>query len=236
MPVPQLKDLAIMFGCSVDRLLGLKEEDKDRPRGQFTEVDHDMPFGTARFVFDFGVRDYPVDEKTASRLEDQLNGRIELTENDGWLEFSCLNNKMVLAKLNSVRSLDLISDDAEEMPVFYHPEVYHALDQGNLEAGPSLVEEIASLKDGLTETEIDHITSSVAIVYADGITRHVLLEAEGCNGIFQLSLEHYKVPRNSFILVHSEGSHVRTLLNLSKAALLEVPLERYLRKIEVDMS
>src|SRR3712207_6626153 len=59
-PVGQLKDLAVFLGCSVDELLGVEPRRDGRPRPQFAAADHEVPFGTARFVFGFGQREYPV--------------------------------------------------------------------------------------------------------------------------------------------------------------------------------
>lgn len=228
-PAAQLKDLAVIFDCSVDQLLGVSPRAEGHSRTQFAAADHGIPFGTARFVFSFGEREYPIDEPTKSRLLKTTIEDAGLKEAKGWFVFSTLNNKLVLLNPDTVRQFVLVSDDAEGMSDLYHPEAYRALESGETDIGPELAHRIDSLRQDLGPTDVDAALSTTHVVYRDGAVERMYLDGEAADGVFNIVWDAAEVPTNTFVVLEAEGEEVQKLVNLGHVAALEVPLERYLR-------
>ena len=232
-PAGHLKDLAVLFGCSVDELLGVERRGDERIRPEFAEADHDIPFGTARFVFGFGKREYPIDERAQRFLLRVTGEYVGLNETKGWLEFATLNNKLVFVNPDTIRQFALISDNVEEMPEIHHPEVCLALDDEDVEIGPEVKRYVDALRETLGPDGVIRFVSQTEVVYHDGRSEHLLLDDEGATGVHALSVHNTSVPRNAFVVLSGEDEEEKTFVNLSQVAVLEVPLERYLRLIEV---
>lgn len=230
-PAAQLKDLALLLDCSVDELLGMEPRAEERPRAPFATAEHGVPFGAARFSFGFGERFYPIDENIKAALLKRTIGNAGSNKNS-WFVFSALNNKLVLLNPETVRQYVIISDDVDEMPIFYHPEVYRALESGETDLGSELAQQIERLRVDLGPSEAELSVSSIEIVYRDGTVDRTFLNSEVADGVFNIVWDADDVPKNSFAVLEAEGSELRKLVNLDHVAAVEVPLERYSRLLQ----
>jgi transcriptional regulator with XRE-family HTH domain len=235
-PAAQLKELAVLFDTSVDALLA--SERSQFRKSAFAVVNHSVPFGTARFRLPFGIREYPIDEPTSDQLHDNLVTYVEPKAYEGWFQFSTLDNKLVLINPDFVRRISIISDDAEAMPSFYHPEVYRALNDGNdasVEADSVIARQADQIRKGLGEDGVLELIDQVSVRYADGNVDKFCLDEDTATEIYMFSNHaQFVVPKNAFLKLNDEGGYVRDLVNLGGVAVLEVPLENYLRHILDD--
>lgn len=143
-PTKYLKDLAVFLGCRVDALLNhppsTTAAEKRMEKEQEEEQEKDLPYGTLRLVFgpSIGPSDesewnrpplpgqvtyeYPISERTRSLVYHQMGDR-----NLPWVVFESLDDRTVLVNTRQLLSLEMIGDDVEATPPFYHEEVYKAV-------------------------------------------------------------------------------------------------------------
>lgn len=75
---PQLRYLAVIFGCSVDRLLGTKSEARRMHSRAASHLSSREPYGTSRIGFRLGQRYYPIDLENMQFIEKRLIGGFGL--------------------------------------------------------------------------------------------------------------------------------------------------------------
>lgn len=245
-PVAQLKDLAILFACSVDELLGVELHPRQRDAAGFARDKQGASFGTLKVRLSFGDLEFPIDETEADRLLDRLRPGFELTGGE-WLEVGTLNNRLVYLNPSHFAEVQLISDDTEAMPFFSSPEVYQALTKG---VPPNRLGHIAAAERSeviqrLTGKSADEELppdcedalivemQCVKVIYADGRTSTHYLTPGTVTEFVILSNNLDSVGANAFLRIFDEGPDCH-LVNLSKIAAIEVPLEAYLQLLEDD--
>jgi transcriptional regulator with XRE-family HTH domain len=246
-PVAQLKDLAALFSCSVDELLGFELHPTERTGAAFGRADHQRPFGTLRVGFGFGSRAYPIDEQQRDYVVEKLRPGFDLDGHKGWLQFGTLDNRLVFLNPAYLADVALVSDDKEQMPYWASPQTYQNLTRGVpvRQLGPIVIEEreqvIRSLfdKDGNDEVTSEEeeraemAMNQATVFYPDGRTSAHFLTDETTTDFNNLSMNVDDVGRNAFIAVGEEGSDLH-FINLSAVAAIEVPLEKYLEYLDHD--
>lgn len=247
-PVAQLKDLAILFACSVDELLGVELHPRQRDAAGFARDKQGTPFGTLKIRLSGGELEFPIDETQAKRSLNLLRSNdFELQGGGEWIEVGTLNNRLVYLNPCHLAEFQLISDDTEAMPFFSSPEVYQALSKdtppnqlGHIAAtersevirhltGKSANEELTpDCEDALIEE-----MKCVKVIFADGRTSTHYLTDNTATELMVLSNNLECVGANAFLRISDEGpdSH---FVNLSKVAAIEVPLEAYLQLLDDD--
>lgn len=232
----QLRDLAYLFATSVAGLRGAEITDAEEAAGTFAAYDRSGPdYGTLRLVYSGWQVEYPVDDKARTTLLEQL-GDLDIQQDgavNAWLSTWTLDNKLVFANPAFLQQAELISDDAEEMPDYEHPEVYNALEDWELarEVGPVIKLRCQEMTQVENEEAVLRPMQYARIVAGDGnVTWHFMLEEEDSLGYYVLELEARSGIRpNRFIRAASEGYHRARFVNLSRVALIEVPANRYFR-------
>jgi transcriptional regulator with XRE-family HTH domain len=242
-PVAHLKDIAILFGRSVDELLGIGRGPHQRKAEALAQADHEAPFGTLAVKFGFGVREYPIDEKEQGRLVDAFR-KFTLSENKDWMEFTALDNRLVYCKLGAVTELHFISDDAEGTPFYVSPETYRSLTAHTRQdqVGPVVAGEREELAARLAPSETDPKKAleaaeasmrSLRVIFTDG-REETFYFSDVATSIFILQNNLGDVGPNAFLSVEEHGDHVIKLVNLTNVAVIEVPLEAYLDEVADD--
>lgn len=237
-PAQILRDCAIFYGVNVSDLTGVEapvESARDWPFA--LEKVGEAAYGTLKVGFRWGEREYPIDERARASL---INGiaRFDAQGEDQpaqWLHTWTLDNRILFINLDHVDSIDLIGDDAEAMPPYEHPEVYLALeslDIEEVEAGPVLqraIDQIVEAADSLDEV-IRPLRHSLTITSDGRELWHHMLEGADSLGAYILTLTHdMVVARNAMLEFSSEGYYAARFINLSRAAVIEFPAERYAR-------
>lgn len=232
---PQLRDLSVIFGCSVDRLLGSKNAARRVHSRAASHLSSGEPYGTSRIVFGGGSRDYPIDVENMQYIEKRLFGEFGLEDNTSWLEFAALNNRLVLVNLAAVKSWKLLSDDEEEMPDYETTAVYEALHHDYVpEVGTPAYAARAAIVKRLEPRGTEQLTHVTHVVFCDGTVEKHFLDDEVVSAIFDLMANQDEVGSNAFTLVGAEGGHVRSFVNLSHVALIDVPHFEFSRVMTID--
>jgi transcriptional regulator with XRE-family HTH domain len=247
-PVAMLKDIAVLFGRSVDDLLGVERWPHQRKAAAVAQTNHAIPWGTLAIKFAFGTREYPIDESQRGQLRRAVRpDDYEFKGQKGWLEFTALDNRLVILNVNSLMEVHLVSDAAEGMPHFASPETYRSLTEqtSTEEIGPVVTQERQELIAQLAPEEPDAkkatliakaAMSDLRVVFADGREETFYLSQEAVTNIYILQDRLHEVGANVFLVVDEEGDEVLRFVNLSSVAALEVPLEKYLHHIADDIN
>lgn len=241
-PVTQLKELALLFDVSVDHILGMDTAEKGghSPFAMPTEG-NSVPYGTLRVTLTSGTAEYPVDNAARLSLLGQLEAFDLQSEKatQSWLYGWSLDNKIMFFNPASVVEVELISDDVEQMPHFAHPEVYQALedwDYPDYELGSNLRAACEGVMERLGQEMAIQSATQVRVVMMSGqVGWHALLSPEDTIDYFALHLEAFDGIRpQRMIRVESEGYHRERYINLSQAALLEIPTNRYHKLVSAE--
>jgi transcriptional regulator with XRE-family HTH domain len=235
----QLRDLAIFYGLNVTDLTGRDPPDTHLHEWPFAieKVGAEKPYGTLRVGFPWGVREYPIDDGVRGNVLTSIahcdpQGHDSSTS---WLHAWTLDNRLVYLNLDYVEWIDLIGDDEEAMPAFFHPEVYFAvstLDVEKREDGPVLSQALESLVE-CYESSDDAIRAARESLSITGSGRelwHHMLTGSDTMAAFTLSLAHdLHMARNALLEMCSEGYYSARHVNLSRMAAIEFPAEEYAR-------
>lgn len=233
-PTPMLKDIAALFNRSIDELLGVKLRSSQRRAFKFALAKHDTPAGTLKVAFGFGEREYPISESLRDSLKDGLN----LEGNEGWIAFSALDNRLVLANPAAIRTISYVCDDGEAVGFFVSPEAYRyltAFDSPAEELGSFVAGEVQQLLEALAPGGNDEHAArdavreelnSVRVIHSDGTERSFLLSESVAYSVSGLEYR-AAIRANAFLTVFDDGNDV-DFMNLSSVAVIEVPLEAYL--------
>lgn len=231
----QLKDLAIVLNVYVDTIRGAETPYEEVEKSPFAVATaREAPYGTLRLAFtgeSLESLEYPIDESSRVRLLTQLGSwdPQEGTDSTSWLCATTLNNLVLYANRDFLRQAELVSDDAEQMPRFEHPEVYNELESWDIreseEIGPVLLRQCERVIESVGEEEAIRRARAARIVTPDGqVSWHQMIFADDVLGLYVLELVASDgVPRNSFIRTVTEGYHRELYVNLSQAAVIEVP-------------
>jgi transcriptional regulator with XRE-family HTH domain len=236
-PVPMLKELALLFGRSVDELLGIETAPDTWRDTPFAIAEQGTPYGSLKLSLTVADLEYPIDEKARESLLHQLE-RLEPDRDDKgqepWLHFWTLDNKIVLANPECIKQLELVGDDVEAMPTYEHPEVYRALeelDDPEFEIGEGLKAQCQRVIDELGDEE----AAMRAVTHARVLFRNgeeawqSMMEANDAFDYWNMELNYRDLRRQSFIRVESEGYYRDRFVNLAQLVLIEVPANRFHR-------
>jgi len=248
-PAGHLKDLAVLFGCSIDELLGVDAKTKRRSEG-FARARHDAPWGTLKVRFAFGEREYPIDETEHDDIIDEFHSAIELARPKGLVSFTALDNRLVFLNPALISEIEVVHDDEEEMPYFASPQAYKALSNRSLplfgqnaltDAGPLLHEECVTLLEHLElrsikgEPNFDaahYKLNSLEVISREGKSSTSFLSDDVATSVFILE-DRREIEPNTFLTVSAiEGKH--RCVNLTAIAAIEVPVEAYLAHLAKD--
>jgi transcriptional regulator with XRE-family HTH domain len=242
-PAGQLRDLSVLFGCSIDELLGVDAKSKRRKEG-FARARHETPWGTLKVRFAFGERQYPIDVHERDNLLGAFHSAIDLKRPKGLVEFTALDNRLVFLNPAFVLDVWVVTDDHEAMPFFASPEAYQALskDGSITDAGPLLQEECTNLLMHLGvgnergEPDVDHAReklNSLEVFRGDGHSFASYLTDNVATSISILE-DQLEIEPNSFLTVFADYELYQSI-NLNSAAVIEVPVEAYLAHIAEDV-
>lgn len=240
-PASHLKDLSVLFGCSIDKLLGVDAKAKRRTAG-FARARHETPWGPLKVRFAFGEREYPIDDHEYADLLGEFHSVIEFARPSGWVQFTALDNRLVFLNPAFILEIRMVTDDDEAMPFFASPEVYQALSKDDtlVDAGPVLREECMSLlkhlnRDAQDELDLDDAhekLNSLEVISGDGTSVTPYLSDDVATSIFVLDGQR-EIEPNTFLTVSAEDGDYRCA-NLSAIAAIEVPVEAYLAHLAKD--
>lgn len=240
-PASHLKDLSVLFGCSIDELLGVDAKAKRRTAG-FARARHETPWGTLKVRFAFGEREYPIDDREYADLLGEFHSAVEFAQPSCWVQFTALDNRLVFLNPAFILEIQMVTDDEEAMPFFASPEAYQALSMDGtlVDAGPVLQEECTRLlkhlngqgQDDLDLDEAHEKLSSIEVISSDGKSFTRYLSDDVATSVFILQGGHETEP-NTFLTVSAEGGNYRCV-NLTAVAAIEVPVEAYLAHIAKD--
>lgn len=229
----QLRDLAVVLGVPVQSLTGEEAEGAATSKWAF-DRELGTAYGTLRLTFGMATVEYPIDEDERISVLQQLYERGPQEEGcaGAWLRFGSLDNLIVFANPAYLHGIELLSDDAEQMPDFEHPEVYQAIetwDCGREECGPVLTARCEELldadEDAITRSRHLRILSETG-----GESWSDMVDPGDIDGVFELDLvADLELPPNRFMRTSVEGYYVERFVNLSKTALIEVPANKYLK-------
>jgi hypothetical protein len=222
-----VKDLAVLLDVPTGVLDGSEPD-----------AELDRLYGTVKVWVPRRRVEYPIGEQARESLLSQIY-RFDLQEDvpEGrWIQFETLNNKLVFLNPSFVQQMELLSDDAEASPEYDHPEVYSALEdweiRGDFESGMGPVVEnrckqlVEAYGDAIWKQQI----YTRVLTSKGGIRWHFLLGIGDTTGYFTLGLEATnQVKPNRFIRTQTEGYYRERFINLSTVAVVEVPINRYLR-------
>ncbi|MER9775536.1 helix-turn-helix domain-containing protein [Mesorhizobium sp. M0220] len=231
--VEQIKDLCLTLKCTVEELLGWKIDVEEWRTSPFAIADAETRYGTLRIKTTVGSRQYPIDEKARESILRQLKELHNLRRNNTsrpWLYCWSLDNKILLINPQYVRTIELIGDDVEEMPEYYHPEIYRALDDWDKgEISGKLKKECDAIIAEMGDQEAVRMASYVRVTYDDGEDEWNFLDEETATTFFGLEAATFDVPQCSFAEVEEEGYYRARYANLDRVAVMEVPSDRYHR-------
>ncbi|MEH2168558.1 MAG: helix-turn-helix transcriptional regulator [Nostoc sp.] len=150
-PSAALKDLAIIFNCSIDEIIGVsKQKRSSYPGSFFAKSDRNIiyHFGGIKFNLQ-GLQeelDYPIDKQAAKSVYWCLQKpEDEPVHQFQWMDIETMNNYIIFVNLKALKRCDLYTDAKEESPIFYHPEIYRVLtDWDILDEPNATVEDIAA--------------------------------------------------------------------------------------------
>jgi transcriptional regulator with XRE-family HTH domain len=244
-PLGHLKDIAVFFGRSVDDLLGVKHPPRQRRAGAAPPTST-LLFGSLKVRFAFAEREYPIDRGEEERLR-RSSQRLDISAANGpWFEFVAMDNRLVFLNLDGIHTLELISDDAEGAPFFASRETYRSFFglTPSEEIGPLIAEEREELIRRLAPDEPDAAVAqqkahaeleSLRIVFLDGKTEVFPMSDAAATSV-QVLQNSPEVGRNALLAVDEEGNEVLRAVNLSRVAVIEVPLEAYLQTLSDDVA
>eukprot|EP00752_Nemacystus_decipiens_P000237 g237.t1 len=220
--IQQLKDLAVELSCSVSDLIGRSGTKAADRSPQFACVDHEMPYGALSLTIESETREYPIDEAVRSSILEQLS-RFDIRQashgGNRWIVAATLNNRLLLINARHVKELELVSDDAEAMPSFAHPEVYASISNIDTETlSAAMQAKIKEEFEDLDLDQIDRIASCFEVIFEGAAsTETFFLTPDVAVELEAVSMFADEVAENAFLLVEEEGFYRARYINLSRA-------------------
>lgn len=214
--ISALRDLAVIYGTSVDDLLGKNPIATSAVTNSYFSLDE----GDEHFWGHFGVllpgdkftRWFPITLKEANKISTAM---ATFDAAEPWITVATLNNRMLLLQVPELHRIYLLDDNADEVPGDWElgwdsynghtPEVYRALADrysavDELEASDTFKEGLDALveEEGLTDDLIQERVIETALHFKDGSVQRctpdegklwgALYEAEHfATGVFDLS-------------------------------------------------
>jgi len=252
-----LRDLAMIFGTSVDDLVGgnpLSDSITTTAYTLLLNEKHDGCWGNAGVLLpgQQHTRWYPITSREHSRIKNSLDSK------SGWLCFSTLNNRMVVmnaAKVKRVVFLDEACDqpfgdwevgwdtvEGRPLELYRALEEYAVREDGQLEesASPQLISILEELvkENGWDEKTILKITTETNIWFADGSQMSYHVDEDDLWSLVS-SVEIESDER--MISLYDENTGMESFFSRDALALVEMPLlhvmdaaRRELRELEEE--
>lgn len=233
--VDQIRDLCVVLECTANELLGWETGAEGPLSSPFASVDSEVPYGSLHIKTSCATRQYPIGREARKALLTQIEASEPLSAANkiAWLQTWSLNNRLLLVNCAYLRSFQLISDDAEAMPSFEHPEVYRALEDWPITMATGKTQDrcnaLAVSLGG--DEEVHRLVSQVRVTYEDGSEDWCFLSDETATTWFEVLMALPNVSQNSFVQIDEEGPEVAAFANLGRVAVIEIPADRYLRLI-----
>ena len=240
-PTDQLVALASLFSCRVDDILEMDTASKKpEVEGRFLVPRDAEPYGTMIVRFGFGERRYPVDDAEYRHMRDLSDADNPFSRRAKWIDFTTLDNRIVLLNVKHVRGVRAVARTLEDMPFYAPLDVYRHLTLNTPlhEINPSLVtyrqELLKHLSPDLSsEAALDHARDRLRTfetIDVDGeissarMTRDTAYELRWLIQDRPVKPEVNGVPEHVLLTVQSEESdggfeHV----NLDWVAVIDVP-------------
>lgn len=209
----------------------LYEECRMRP---FTAFDIETRYGTLSLRTAPGIRRYPIAESARLSLLTQLqnlNSFRKHHKSHGWICCSTLDNKLLLINLRYAKSIELIGDDVEAMPVYYPAEVYRALYDLEIGDAPeNLRQDCEAIIADIGEDKAMRMVSFVRVTYDQGEDEWNFLDEVAASIFYGMKAAAiFQVPPHTFTEIESEGYYRARYANLDHVAVMEIPSDRYHR-------
>jgi transcriptional regulator with XRE-family HTH domain len=236
-PIPDstLKDLAMVLSCSLDEILGLREEGYTgycsifaREFEQTSGRDIIAYYGGVQLTFNGleEVKDYPIDEKVVEYTYKCFAHRYDDEESWGkWLIIETLNNYILFINLEYLKSAYVYSDDKEPAPEFYNPEIYRILTDWDKVHPESDIQEIVKVFD-ISEDLSQGIKSLVQELEANDENWDSWKKFNYANIYWSDGTESSHLLDVKFIREEDEGGSME-FINLEKVALIEIPATKF---------
>lgn len=246
--IAALRDISVLFGTSVDDLLGMDKTAK-------ITTNHYQPYekeGSDGFWGHLGLllpgerktRWYPITLGEADRLGRNL--QLEEKVGSDWLAISTLNNRMLLFTISSMKRIWLL-DDAADQPSDddwdipwdgyqgYSPEIYRALEewlcQGDAkeyeqeysETLREMVENIVE-ENKLDDGSVQKLVIDTHIHFADGTSTSYDVEEEDLYDVASL----VELGASSAVLrMNGAGGGGESYFPVAALRLIDMPLLKY---------
>lgn len=224
----ELSDIALVLSCAVEVVRG-------EPDPSCAPAEDMAAYGTLKVVITGREFEFPIDAGTYRFLSNQIAAQdIQETPHVGtWLTATTLDNKKLFINLSHMEEIELLHDNVEAMPLFHHAEVYKALSQWGLgaevEMGPVVNEHVQTILQSSNADLAVKAAQYTRVVMSSGSENwHFFLGEEDTVGYYVLEMESASIEPDRLLRVRNEGYYVGRYVNLSKVALIEVPLSRYL--------
>lgn len=191
-PLAALRDLSVIFGTSIDDLLGTNPFSREATTNHIVSLDksHGNYWGHLglRFPGEKKSRWYPITASEAHRVRNNIR---DIDEKSPWLVISTLNNRMLVVNKLALKQAALL-DDGEDRPegdweltwdgyMGLEPEVYRALGEWfeeEVDASDTFKKGLEDLikEHELTEELVHERVLSTHIRFTDGTEQHYIIE------------------------------------------------------------
>lgn len=241
--IAALKDLAVLYGTSVDDLLG---RNPMVGRGSEVVTNHYLPSSDHAFWGHVGLqlpgdklsRWYPITWVEANRI--MLNMANPDTDN-AWVTVETLNNRWLAFDLRAIKRLSLLDDNADQPDGDWalgwdsyqgHPmEVYRALaDWFFQEEAPDCsdsfrqnIEDIIA-QDGLTQEDIARYVLDTIVHFKDGSSQQLTTDDDALGML--VALLPMAAPPVFDLSARQDGLHI--FVPADTVRLIDIPLHRIL--------
>lgn len=243
--IATLKDLALIFGTSVDDLLGRNPFGPASESGIVTNRYHYFADSDEGFWGHLGVRVpgaakstwYPITLGEANRISRRITSTTSKTP---WVVATTLNNRALVINMAMVPQLSMLDDNADEVAddwelgwdsyQGFSPEIYRGIedhflgfdDEDVSEAFSQTIEEVIQ-EEGLDEDKVFEFLSATRVHYNDGTLRELRVNDETSWSTF--SAIEYDDKSLTFNLSDRDAG-LEVFVSRSQVALVNMPLHR----------
>lgn len=216
----KLIQMAGLLDCTVDDLLG----NKNRRSPQFSQNVNGLPWGTLKLTHRGKEYEYPIDEDNQDQIVEWLH---EDSLHDEPLTVTTMNNKVLIIDLHLIDRMDLIDDNAEEMPVYLSPDTYRFLAWHKIEGSEfdkkwaaALIEELG----GFDSPGFERFFHGVVIIRSDGSEQVEHASEELLQSLTSRSALTKQGPQLLVLRQHYMADW--SCIPLREAAIIELPREK----------
>ncbi len=243
--IAALRDLALIFGTSVDDLLGRNPFAATGKDSITTNRYHLFARSDEGFWGHLGIRSpgaskstwYPITLREANRISGAISSA---TRDAPWIVATTLNNRALLINVESVRQISILDDNADEVADDWElgwdsyqghsPEVYRALEDHFLGFGDDDSSEAfkGAIEDLIEQEELDQdkcfkLILTTRVHYDDGTLRELHVDDEASWSAFcEIEQENDTLTLD----LSDRESGLDVFIARSQVALVDMPLHR----------